>query len=58
MTSLESSLGLPTGTFAKLHDVKDMSGSEARTIFKPAPGARGHIAEGIEDDGKPASAIG
>lgn len=58
MTALEPSLGLAPGTFAAMHTKEELSGSEARTIFKPAPGAKGHVQEGTEEDGKPAAAIG
>lgn len=58
MNALEASLDLPDGTFASRHLEKDLSGSEARTIFKPAAGAQGYLAEGTGADGKPAAAIG
>lgn len=57
MTSLEPKLGLPAGTFAALHLEGNLSGSEARTIFKPALGEGGHL-EGTDENGKPAAAIG
>jgi isopenicillin N synthase-like dioxygenase len=58
MTALESRLGLPTGTFDKLHMDKDVSGSEVRVIRKPAQGESGHVAEGVGEGGEPAAAIG
>lgn len=55
MVSLEPSLGLPAGTFARLHPRDKLSGSECRIIQKPAAGEKGHVPEG---DGGKAAAIG
>ncbi|KAK4703375.1 hypothetical protein P7C70_g2840, partial [Phenoliferia sp. Uapishka_3] len=53
MISLEPKLGLPTGTFARLHPRDKNSGSECRIISKPAAGEINFLAEG--DGGKAAS---
>ncbi|GAA5873799.1 hypothetical protein JCM8547_005949 [Rhodosporidiobolus lusitaniae] len=58
MSVLEPRIGLPAGTFAKLHKEGDISGSESRCILKPAPGGKGYIPEGVGEDGNPAAAIG
>ncbi|GAA5855802.1 hypothetical protein JCM8547_000361 [Rhodosporidiobolus lusitaniae] len=58
MASLEARLGLPSGTFAELHKPEDVSGSEARCIFKAVPGQKGYQPEGVGEDGNPAAAIG
>ncbi|GJN87342.1 hypothetical protein Rhopal_000291-T1 [Rhodotorula paludigena] len=58
MSQLEPRLGLPKGTLAALHKEGDISGSESRCILKPAEGEKGHLPEGVGEDGNPAAAIG
>ena len=58
MTALEKPLELPHGTFAKLHNREQISGSEVRVISKPAPGERGFLAEGNAADGGKSASIG
>lgn len=55
MDSLEAPLGLPAGTFRKLHPEDQLSGSETRVIRKPAEGEAGHIGEGNKGGVKGAS---
>lgn len=55
MTRLEAPLGLPAGTFAKLHDPEQLSGSECRIIRKPAEGETDHVDEGDKGGVKAAS---
>lgn len=57
MDRLEEPLGLPAGTFRKLHTPELLTGSECRIIRKPAEGENGHIPEGAHD-GKKAASIG
>lgn len=57
MDRLEEPLGLPAGTFRKLHRPELLTGSECRIIRKPAEGEAGHLAEGAHD-GKKAASIG
>ncbi|KAK4046710.1 hypothetical protein OIO90_006463 [Microbotryomycetes sp. JL221] len=60
LSVLEPFVGLPSGTLAKYHENgrPNLSGSEARIIFKPPTGAPGSPVEGVGEDGKPAAAIG
>ncbi|KAM0747741.1 Clavaminate synthase-like protein [Meredithblackwellia eburnea MCA 4105] len=58
MGALEPLLDIPSGTLAKLHTKTDLSGSESRVITKPAPGERAFLAEGKDEGGNPAAAIG
>ncbi|ORY79744.1 Clavaminate synthase-like protein [Leucosporidium creatinivorum] len=46
MDALEGPLGLPSGTFRKLHPDDQLSGSETRVIRKPAEGEQGFVVEG------------
>lgn len=46
MDALEGPLGLPAGTFRKLHPDDQLSGSETRVIRKPAEGEKGFVVEG------------
>lgn len=46
MDSLEAPLGLPYGTFRKMHTADQLSGSETRVIRKPAEGEAGFVNEG------------
>ncbi|GAA6011300.1 hypothetical protein JCM10207_008291 [Rhodosporidiobolus poonsookiae] len=58
MEVLEVRIGLPKGTLAALHKEGDISGSESRCILKAAEGERNYKAEGVDEDGNPAAAIG
>jgi hypothetical protein len=58
MTALEPYLELPAGTFAKLHNREQLSGSESRVITKPAAAERGHLPEQETKDGQKSASIG
>ncbi|KAK4047456.1 hypothetical protein OIV83_005368 [Microbotryomycetes sp. JL201] len=60
MAALEPFVGLAPGTLAKYHEngEPNLSGSEARLIYKPPSGVPGSPIEGIGEDGQPAAAIG
>ncbi|KAM0790376.1 hypothetical protein ACM66B_003258 [Microbotryomycetes sp. NB124-2] len=60
MTALEPFVGLEPGTLTAYHENggPNLSGSEARLIYKPPSGAPGSPIEGVGEDGQPAAAIG